>query len=92
MVSIHFTIYQIFDLTMFDSIVKLLETKIPSTIAQISRKDFESWDRENLFDQIKGVRYGHSFSNNFGIKDYILEFEKDESLCRNYIIKTYVRG
>ena len=76
---------------MFDSLVKMLDAPQNQTLAQVSKKDFERWNRTNLFDRLQGVPLGRSFINTFGIQDYILEYGKDDALCHDYIIKYYVR-
>lgn len=77
---------------MFENTVKLLGMQEAMPNVQITKDEFFTWNKNYLFDRLRGIDYARSFMSKFNVRDYILEFTKDEDRCRSYIIKTYVRG
>lgn len=61
------------------------------TNTKVSQKEFDLFDREYIFDALKGGRYGLSFCQRFNIKDLILVVESNPDHCRRYIKKTYIK-
>jgi hypothetical protein len=60
---------------------------------RITQQQFDEWQKAASFDIIKGLRYGQSFCNYFGITDNILYYEfswlnADEYIRRAYIEKS----
>ena len=58
----------------------------------IAQEDYEIWQKDVIWDNLHGIRYGQSFCNRFGIIDNILYYTRfpttDE--CDQYIEKTYL--
>lgn len=75
-----------------EHIVNMLETMSDNdqTKRSISQIQHEQWRNTYIFDGIKGIKYGQSFCNNFGIADNILYHTHDVDWCDNYIRKHYI--
>ncbi len=59
--------------------------------ADLTPNNYKVWKRGYVFDGLRGVRFGQSFCNYFGIADNILFFERDAVRAESYINKNYVR-
>ena len=59
--------------------------------ATLTIDNYKVWKKQYVFDGLRGVRFGQSFCNHFGIADNILRYERDADRAENYIRKTYVR-
>lgn len=73
---------------VFSSLIP--QPKSSNPIKKISRRQYELWRSGYLFDAIRGIRYGQSFCNHFGIKDNILFYDDRSENCHRYICKNYV--
>lgn len=51
----------------------------------LTQDNYDRWDREYVFDAMRGQRYGQSFCNHFGITDYLLWYERDHMRARERI-------
>ena len=58
---------------------------------KITKTKFSQWSDTYVMDALRGVPYGRSFCNHFGIKDYILYFTANKQFCDKHIRKHYVR-
>ena len=77
---------------MFGSMVKQLELQTlgKNTNFKISKKEFESFEREYIFEQIKGIRMGQAFCNKYKVLNHILEMLSNDS-AKYHIQKFYVK-
>jgi hypothetical protein len=57
---------------------------------KISLEQYEIWKKDALFDGLRGLRYGQSFCNSFGIQDNILFFTMNHVEADEYIRKLYI--
>jgi hypothetical protein len=57
---------------------------------RITVTEFEQWQKAASFDIMKGLRYGQSFCNYFGITDNILYYEFSWLNAEDYIKRTYI--
>ena len=57
---------------------------------QVNKEQYESWKKEALFDGLRGLRYGQSFCNSFGITDNILYYKVNHADADEYIRKIYI--
>jgi len=57
----------------------------------VTLNEFEKFDKEYIFDAVKGQRYGQAFCNKFNITDYILVTTVNIDACKKYIHKIYIR-
>ena len=59
----------------------------------VSRKAFEQWEQDFTFEGLKGLRYGQSFCNHFGISDNLLYYTLwPVEQIHDYILRYYVDG
>ena len=58
---------------------------------KISEEDFDRWQKTAVFDKIRGLRYGQSFCNHFGITDSTLYYFTADKLAREWIENNYIR-
>lgn len=72
---------------IIDQINNLAES---SEIKKISMEQYESWKKDAVFDGLRGLRYGQSFCNSFGIQDNILFFTLNHVDADEYIRKLYI--
>ena len=63
----------------------------PKAQAALTIDNYKIWRRGYVFDGLKGIRFGQSFCNYFGITDNILFYERDVPRAESYIQKNYVR-
>lgn len=57
--------------------------------AELTVDNYKLWKKQYVFDGLRGVRFGQSFCNYFGIADNILHYERDADRAEHYIRKTY---
>jgi uncharacterized protein (DUF779 family) len=60
-------------------------------IVYISKFDYDAWKHSVIFDNIRGLRFGQSFCNQFNITDNLLHYTSDIEWCDEYINETYVQ-
>lgn len=72
-------------------IVDSLNTEVTGHTGIVTKKDFEKFDKEYIFDAVNGLRYGQAFCNKFNITDYILASTVNVEACKKYINKIYIR-
>ena len=72
---------------IIDQINNLAES---SDIKKISMEQYEIWKKDAVFDGLRGLRYGQSFCNSFGIQDNILFFTMNHVEADEYIRKLYI--
>ncbi len=56
----------------------------------ILQAEYDAWRDEFVFDGIRGMRYGQSFCNHFGITDYVLFYMLDWDRADQHIRKLYL--
>ena len=56
----------------------------------ILQAEYDAWRGEFVFDGIRGMRYGQSFCNHFGITDYVLFYMLDWDRADQHIRKLYL--
>ena len=56
----------------------------------ITPAEYETWKREFTFEGIKGMRYGQSFCDHFGITDYVLFYKSDWESADQHIKAVYL--
>ena len=52
--------------------------------------EYEAWKRAFTFEGIRGLRYGQSFCNHFGITDYVLFYKVDWESADQHIRAVYL--
>lgn len=57
---------------------------------KISKKEFESFEKEYIFEQIKGIKMGQAFCSKFKVHNHILEMLSNES-AKDHIQKFYIK-
>jgi hypothetical protein len=57
---------------------------------ELTEETFQAWDRAFIFDAMRGLRYGQSFCNQFGITDNILFYERNRERAQRHIRKHYL--
>jgi hypothetical protein len=59
----------------------------------ITQESFERWEQDFTFEGLKGIRYGQSFCNHFGISDNLLYYTMwPADQVRDYIVRYYIDG
>ena len=56
----------------------------------ISKTDYETFQKEFIFDTLKGKRFGKAFCEKFHINDAVIECMIDEDLVREFIEERYI--
>ena len=56
----------------------------------ILQAEYDAWRDEFVFDGIRGMRYGQSFCNHFGITDYVLFYKVDWASADQHIRTVYL--
>ena len=72
----------------FTTMVSFLDKTPQPTI---SKQDYEVFQKEYLFDMLKGKRYGRAFCEKFHINDMVIECLFDEDLAREMIEENYIQ-
>ena len=81
---------------MGDSIFENMTADLMAMDARVERKnsippaEYEAWRLEFTFDGIRGLRYGQSFCNHFGIVDYVLFYKLDWDSADQHIRMVYL--
>ena len=59
---------------------------------KVTQQDYQQWQDDTLIlDKIRGLRYGQSFCNHFGITDSTLYYLTADALAREWIENNYLR-
>ena len=58
---------------------------------EISKQEYEVFQKEYIFDQLKGLLYGKAFCERFGISDSVVSRLFDEDLAKELIEETYIK-
>lgn len=61
------------------------------SVAQISKQEYEVFQREYIFDQIRGLKYGKAFCERFHVNDSVISRLIDEDLAKELIEETYIK-
>ena len=81
---------------MGDSIFENMTADLMAMDARIERRnsilqtEYDAWRNEFVFDGIRGMRYGQSFCNHFGITDYVLFYMLDWDRADQHIRTVYL--
>ena len=76
---------------VFDSLMDYLDAvKSSSDRELITIAEFEEWQKQYTLDGLKGLRYGQSFCNHFGITDNILYYSLTPEQADTYIKEHYL--
>jgi len=81
---------------MGDSIFENMTADLMAMDARIERRnsilqtEYDAWRDEFVFDGIRGMRYGQSFCNHFGITDYVLFYKLDWTSADQHIRTLYL--
>jgi len=78
---------------MFDNMIKQLELQTLSkntTDFFITQEQYESFCKECIFEQLKGIKVGKAFCVKYNIRNNILEMFGDEA-AKHHIQKFYVQ-
>jgi len=81
---------------MGDSIFENMTADLMAMDARIERRnsilqtEYDAWRNEFVFDGIRGMRYGQSFCNHFGITDYVLFYKLDWTSADQHIRTLYL--
>lgn len=59
-------------------------------IVCISKFDYDAWKHSVIFDNMRGLRFGQSFCNQFNLRDNLLYYTSDIKWCEKYINETYI--
>ena len=79
------------DMTAWEHMVNQLNNlEESSEPIQVNKEQYEAWKKEALFDGLRGLRYGQSFCNSFGITDNILYYKVNHTDADEYIRKIYI--
>ena len=78
--------------TVFEQLMREAITPARNTAPymQITEQQFNEWQKQVSFDLVKGLRYGQSFCNYFGITDNILYYEFSWLNAEDYIRRQYI--
>jgi hypothetical protein len=70
---------------------EVINPSIPSApYKKITQLEFDEWQKHASFDIMKGLRYGQSFCNYFGVTDNILYYEFSWLNAEEYIRRAYI--
>lgn len=76
------------DMNAFASMVTFLDGhKAPV----ISKQDYEVFQKEFIFDKLKGYDYGRAFCQRFDVTDPVVERLIDDDIAREMIEHTYIQ-
>ena len=57
----------------------------------VTYQEYNEWHREYIFDSLRGLRYGQSFCNRYGLTDdYVLYYMTNQTNAELYIRKYYI--
>ena len=75
----------------FEMMVGML-TRINHTDTKtISKFDYDVFQKEYVFDQLRDIKYGKSFCERFQINDPVVSRLIDEDLARELIEENYIK-
>jgi hypothetical protein len=57
----------------------------------ISKQEYEVFQKEYIFDKLKGNRYGKAFCMKFNVIDPVVKFLIDDDLAKEIIEHTYIQ-
>lgn len=75
----------------FDQMVTETTTTRVQFLNHISREDFDLWQKDVIWDNLHGIRYGQSFCNRFSISDNLLYYttwpidQQDDYIRKHYL-------
>jgi len=72
----------------FTNMISLLDN-LPKP--EISKQDYEVFQKEYIFDQLKGKKFGRAFCEKFKVKDAVIRYLIDEDIAREMIEETYIK-
>jgi ribosome-associated toxin RatA of RatAB toxin-antitoxin module len=77
---------------MFDSMAKQLELQTlgKNSTFNISQKEFEDFQKEYIFESLKGIKMGVAFCAKYKVTNHILEMLGNDN-AKNHIQKFYVK-
>ena len=81
---------------MGDNVFENMTADLLAMDARVERRnsilqtEYDAWRGEFVFDGIRGMRYGQSFCNHFGITDYVLFYMLDWDRADQHIKKLYL--
>lgn len=78
-----------FGQTVFDQLVAGATAEKFSPCA-ITADEYREWERQYTFDGIRGMRYGQSFCEYFGVQDNLLLYSLTATDAALYIRKNYL--
>lgn len=58
---------------------------------EISKQEYEVFQKEYIFDQLKGLLYGKAFCERFDINDSVVSRLFDEDIAKELIEETYIK-
>jgi hypothetical protein len=76
--------------SVFQSMVNNIPHQYPRVNTPVNLADYQQWCQESVFDALRGLRYGQSFCNYFGIQDNILFYSQSVNEADKYILENYV--
>jgi len=79
--------HNVFEQLMRESVVPALNG---APHKKITQAEFDHWQTVVSFDLLKGLRYGQSFCNHFGVSDNILYYEFSWLNANDYIKRAYI--
>lgn len=89
LIGINMKSSDVFEQMVMQSSAEIAEAVLARLTLKINLTQYDQWQQQVVFDQLKGLRYGQSFCNYFGITDNILYFEHSWINADQYIRKTY---
>lgn len=75
----------------FDHTVSMLSQFNKPPTAKISKKEYQVFCKEYIFEQLKGKRFGSAFCERFDITDYVIKCLIDEDIAREMIEVNYIK-
>lgn len=72
----------------FTSMVSFLDGR---TVPMISKQDYEAFQKEFIFDKLKGYDYGRAFCQRFDVDDPVVERLVDDDLAKEIIETSYIQ-
>jgi hypothetical protein len=78
--------------SVFENMISTLsfnDTKVNRAYS-ITPAEYDEWKLTFTFEGIRGMRYGQSFCNHFGITDYVLFYMLEWDRADQHIRKVYL--
>jgi hypothetical protein len=69
---------------------RFAQAPLPQKQKFVKSEEYATWRRNYLFDALRGMRYGQSFCENYGITDYVLYYMTKQPNADLYIRKYFV--